>query len=100
MANPFSAQQMQEMGCIQWRELSDGTIIAAGPMAFGNGRLFLDVNSYGYGDCYCYDSLELAIKSMNEYDPDSGIEPQGWKRIPFSGRRRINGDPSTEYVNM
>ena len=96
----FTDKHMIENGYTAWRELPDGTIIAVGPMAFGNGRLFMDINSNGYEDCYCYDSLELAEKSMNEYDAQSGVEPQGWKRHPYSGRRRINGDPETEYVNM
>lgn len=96
----FTDEQMRKMGYTSWRELPDGSILAVGPMAFGNGRLFVDVDSNGYSDCYCYDSLEQAEKSMVEYDPESGIEPQGWKRHPFSGRRRVNGDPTTEYVNM
>lgn len=95
----FSDKEMREMGYTDWRVLPEGSIMAVGPMAFGNGRLFLEVNSSGYEDCYCYDSLALAQKSMNEFDPQSGVEPQGWKRHPFSGRRRTNGDASTEYIN-
>ena len=95
----FTDKQMESMGYKSWRELPDGTMLACGPMAFGNGRLFVDINQTGYEDCYCYDSLEIAEKSMAEYDPDSGAEPQGWKRHPYSGRRRTNGDPATEYVN-
>ena len=96
----FTPEQMQSFGYTAWRELKDGTIIAVGPMAFGNGRLFMDVNVNGYEDCYCFDSMDEATKSMNEYIPESGIEPQGWKRHPFSGRRRPNGDASKEWVNM
>jgi len=93
----FTDKQMNEMGYTAWRVLPDG-IIAVGTMAFGNGRLFMDIHSYGYEDCYCYDSLELAHASMLAYDPESGVEPQGWKRHPFSGRRREGGDASKEYV--
>lgn len=96
----FTSEQMKSFGYTDWRELPDGSIMAVGPMAFGNGRLFLEVNINGYEDCYCYDSLELAKKSMDEFVPESGIEPQGWKRHPFSGRRRPNGDATKEYVNM
>lgn len=99
MNMPFTSEQMIDMGYTSWRCLPDGTIVAVGLMAFNNGRLFMDINSYGYEDCYCYDSLDLAEKSMNEYMPESGIEPQGWKRHPASGRRREKGDPATEYIN-
>ncbi|NCQ51902.1 hypothetical protein GW796_08415 [archaeon] len=94
----FTDKQMKDMGYTAWRELPDGIILAVGNMAFGNGRLFVDVNNCGYEDCYCYDSLELAEKSMKEYNQDVDKEPEGWKRHPFSGRRRENGDKSKEYV--
>jgi hypothetical protein len=96
----FTDEQMLEMGYTKSRELEDGTILAVGPMAFGNGRLFIGINSSGYEDCYCYDSLELAEKSMEEFNPETDKEPQYWKRHPFTGRRREKGDPSTEYVRM
>jgi hypothetical protein len=99
MDMPFTDQQFKDMGYTSWRQLPDGTILAVGEMAFNNGRLFVDINSYGYEDCYCYDSLELAKKSMDEYNPEVDKEPEGWKRHPYSGRRRTNGDPATEYVN-
>lgn len=91
---------MEQMGYTSWRELEDGTIIAVGPMAFGNGRLFLDVNYMGYEDCFCYDSLELAEKSMLEFNPETQKEPTYWKRHPFTGRRREGGDPTKEIVRM
>lgn len=97
---PFTDEEMKQMGYTSWRLMPSGILIAVGPMTFQNGRLFMDVNSTGYEDCYCFDSLELAEQSMKQYDEDSGVEPQGWKRHPFSGRRRKNGDPSTEYMNM
>ena len=96
----FTDEQMLEMGYTKSRQLKDGTILAVGPMAFGNGRLFVDINSSGYADCYCYDSLELAEKSMNEFNPETDKEPTYWKRHPFTGRRREKGDPDNEYVRM
>jgi hypothetical protein len=100
MTIPFTDEQMKEMGYTSWRELPDGTILAVGPMLFGNGRLFVDINGYGYEDCYCYDSLELAEKSMLEFNPDTDKEPKYWKRHPFTGRRREGGDPAKECVRM
>lgn len=99
MTTRYTDKQLKEMGYTNWRELPDGIILAVGPMAFGNGRLFVDINDYGYEDCYCYDSLELAEKSMQDYNPDTDKEPGYWKRHPFSGRRRVNGVPTTEYIN-
>lgn len=96
----FTDTEMREMGYTNWRTLPGGTILAVGPMAFGNGRLFVDINAYGYEDCYCYDSLELAEKSMLEFNPETEAEPFGWKRHPFSGRRREGGDPKKEIVRM
>ena len=95
----YTKQEMLAFGYTKWRELPDGTILAVGPMAFGNGRLFVDVSNNGYEDCYCYDSLELAESSMNIYNPETDEEPEGWKRHPYSGRRRENGDKNKEYIN-
>ncbi len=97
---PFSEEQMKSFGYTNWRVLDNGVILAVGPMAFNNGRLFVDINSHGYEDCYCYDSLELAEQSMLEFNPEAEPEPTGWKRHPFSGRRREGGDPSKEIVRM
>jgi hypothetical protein len=98
MAIPYTDKEMLEMGYTNWRELLDGTILAVGPMMFNNGRLFVDINSSGYAYCYCYDSLELAEKSMLDFNPEVDKEPQGWKRDPYTGRRRENGDPTKEIV--
>ena len=93
-------REMLDMGYTKFKELPDGTILAVGPMAFGNGRLFIDINSSGYADCYCYDSLALAEKSMNELNPETDKEPNYWKRHPFTGRRREKGDPTIEYIRI
>jgi len=98
MTIPFTDNQMKEMGYTNWRELPDGTILAVGPMLHGNGRLFVDIDSCGYADCYCYDSLDIAEKSMLEFNPEKDKEPEGWKRHPTTGRRREKGDPATEKV--
>ena len=96
---PFTEEEMKSWGYTSWKLLDSGQLVAVGPMLHGNGRLFLDVCPNGYGDCYCYDSLELAEKSMAEYY-DEKIEPEGWKRHPFSGRRRENGNKLKEYVSL
>ncbi len=94
----FTDKELKDMGYTSQRVLDDGTILAVGPMIPPNGRLFVDINSSGYEDCYCYDSLDLAYQSMMAFNPSVDKEPQGWKRHPFSGRRRPNGDASKEYI--
>lgn len=53
----------------------------------------------GYMDRWCYDSATKAIIHATAWDGASDTEPDGWHRHPRSGRRRENGDPTTEYVN-
>lgn len=77
VAMPFPDEQMKGWGYCEWRCLSDGTVLAVGPMLFGNGRLYVDVHAQGHGDCYCYDSLEKATASMVEFDPEIDQEPNG-----------------------
>lgn len=95
---PFSDEEMKSMGYTHWRLLEDGELMAVSAMLFSNGRLFVGVNRNGYEDCYCYDSVEKAIDSMNNFNPILDSEPDGWKRHPTSGRRRENGDKSKEVV--
>lgn len=94
---PFEDSQMRQWGYVAWRCLDDGTVLAVGPMLFGNGRLYVDVHAQGHADCYCYDDLEVAIAALQAFMPNSE-EPTGWKRHPATGRRRPRGDPSKEYV--
>lgn len=50
-------------------------------------------------DRWCYSSLQCAAAALTEWG-SRGYEgePQGWHRHPKSGRRRVNGDPDTEYI--
>jgi hypothetical protein len=95
---PFTEQQMWAWGYLAWRVLPDGSVMAVGPMLFGNGRLYLDVHEAGYGDAYCYDSVDRAIEGMQRFDPAIDEEPGRWKRHPYTGRRRPDGDPAQEHV--
>lgn len=96
----FTQEELSKMGYTASRKLPDGTILAVGPMLGNNGRLFIDIHPNGYEDCYCYDSLEAAHSSMMNYNPQTDKEPEGWKRHPFTGRRRPSGDASKEYIAM
>lgn len=97
---PFSERDMAAWGYQAWRCLDDGTVLAVGPMGFGNGRLYWDVHQDGYTDFYCYDGLAAAEQSMLAFDPKAEHEPTGWKRHGSSGRRRPGGDPAQEYVSL
>ncbi len=97
---PFTSEQMYEFGFLDWRCLDDGTVLAVAPMAFGNGRLMVDVDACGYADFYCYDGLDAALDSMRAFDHETQTEPTGWKRHGATGRRRPGGDPEKEFINM
>lgn len=67
-------------------------------MMYG-GRISIGTRGFlTLDDCWCYDSVELAVKALEAWDGDG--EPTGWKRHPASGRRRPEGDESKEYVYL
>lgn len=54
-----------------------------------------------YIDRWCYGSREAAVAAMQawtDYDKWPDTEPTGWHRHPPTGRRRKDGDPSTEEI--
>lgn len=56
---------------------------------------------YNYEDRWCYHDFNVALAAAHAWACD-GLrgEPEGWHRHPTTGRRRTDGDPATEYVNM
>jgi hypothetical protein len=79
------------------RVLPDGRVIGVKRLLF-HWTLHVDVNWYGYADNYCYETLEQAMAGYGQWT-GSG-EPTGWHRHVKTGRRRPNGDPAQEYVNL
>lgn len=70
------------------------------PMIFTNRVTIGAVDdAYGYDDGWCYNSHEAALAAAEAWDPRTQKEPEGWHRHPRSGRRRVDGDPATEYVS-
>lgn len=55
-------------------------------------------DAYGYADRWCYASEAKAREALEAWDGTG--EPTGWHRHPDSGRRRPDGDPAQEYVNL
>ncbi len=53
----------------------------------------------GYTTHWCFDKLEDAIEALEEWDPATQAEPEGWFRHVSTGRRRPGGDKNQEYVN-
>jgi hypothetical protein len=63
--------------------------------------LLSDLAEWGYGDRWCYDSLWAAMEGMAEWASRGGEgEPTGWHRHVDTGRRRPDGDPAKEYVEL
>jgi hypothetical protein len=79
------------------RALPDGRVIGVMRLLF-HWTLHVDVDWYGYNDRYCYATLEQAMAGFNQWTGDG--EPSGWHRHVKTGRRRPNGDPALEYVNL
>lgn len=61
-----------------------------------------DFTWFAYSDRWCYKSHKAALAAFEDWDPTTYVfgvsEPQGWHRHPPTGRRRENGDPSTEEI--
>lgn len=72
-------------------------IVALTPMIF-TWAIVYGLDRYGMAGRYCYDDVQAALTAYSEWSGNVGTEPAGWIRHPETGRRRINGDPSTEYV--
>lgn len=82
------------------RELADGRVLYLRPMLHGN--LQLGVSPHGraqwFDNLWCYHDVDAAWRAAFGWD-GSG-EPSGWYRHPQTGRRRPDGDPAREYVDL
>jgi hypothetical protein len=79
----------------------DGNYVAYYPLLMHwtiiSGHLDL---TYGYEDRWCFGDQKNVEDCFNAWKAkDFNGEPEGWVRHPKTGRRRINGDPATEYIN-
>lgn len=79
------------------RQLPDGRWLAVAQMTF-NGRLFFDLDYFGFECCYCYKTLAEAYAVMMAFDPAVDDEPQGWFKDPMNNRIRPGGDKSKETI--
>jgi endo-alpha-1,4-polygalactosaminidase (GH114 family) len=77
--------------------IGDGIYAAIKPLMFHWTLVVGQVGNYhGYEDQWCMKDRATAEKAIREWDGNG--EPKYWHRHPLSGRRRVDGDPSTEYV--
>lgn len=95
---PFSHQELSSWGMRYYRVFEDGEVWAVSPYSISNGRLFIDLNGIGYGDFYCFCDYPTALKALQEFDPKTMKEPEGWHRHYKTSRRREGGDPSKETI--
>lgn len=52
-----------------------------------------------YDNRWCFATKEMAVNAVAEWATRAFEgEPEGWHRHPPTGRRRTDGDPSTEYI--
>ncbi len=100
----FTLEFMEENCAVYWREIGDSVHIV---YDYGyNGRLCMDCSQTCYESFYCFSSVELTVKALDDYakaleeNPNADVEPEGWHRHSPTGRRRTNGDKSTEYINF
>jgi hypothetical protein len=96
---PFGEESLSSMGYQYFRVFEDGQVWAVAPYSISNGRLFVDLESTGYRDFYCFCDYPTALKALQEFDPANMKEPEGWHRHFSTSRRRPDGDASKEYIN-
>jgi hypothetical protein len=77
-----------------FKRFADGRVAAIMPMG-AIDVLAVDINPWGHNDPYYYRSGGSAAQALLAWDGE--LEPSGWFRHPPSGRRRVDGDPATEY---
>lgn len=77
----------------------DGRVAAVTALTFGQAQICLgrDDDKFGYENFWVYSTIDKAIQALKDWD-GSGGEPEGWHRHTATGRRRTDGDPSTEYI--
>lgn len=79
----------------------DGLRVSIKPLMYTSAILIGPAHDItnAYDDRWCYkntgDALSAALAWTGPYP---GTEPTGWHRHPDTGRRRENGDPSTEKI--
>lgn len=85
----MNIEELQEIepNAVICKELQDGSTIAVWPFAF-TWALVYDVDRFGYGGRFCFETLGDAIAAFYEYKggvdevPENTIKPKGRKKSP------------------
>lgn len=98
----INGYELDEQGFIRQRRLPDQRLLAVDPMGIG-ARLGIGPkppleDSPTFDNAWHFLSIESALDALSTWNPDEETEPTGWHRHPDTGRYRISGDPSLEYV--
>lgn len=84
-------------GYTDYRRFANGRDAAITRLMF-TFAILADLTQWGYGERWCYHTYRDARAALDAWLGEDGTEPQGWHRHPDTGRRRENGDPSTEVI--
>lgn len=79
----------------------DGRMVWVIDLMFTSAIVIGDENAATYDDRWCYTTRQEAFAHACAWlmgEPMTA-EPTGWHRHPPTGRRRVNGDPTTETVS-
>lgn len=95
--NDSLIDRIREQGYLLVVEKPGGNICAIHRLMY-TYAILSECDFFGYGDRWCYSTLEKAQEALRAWSGESGTEPMGWHRHPRTGRRRPDGDPNKEYV--
>lgn len=101
MAKLESLQQLVRrypMLYIRWRILDSGDAVWVHRQIFNTELCIGRPETGEIRDAWSYETDDAALVAYRAWNPLEAPEPQGWVRHPRTGRRRANGDPSTEVV--
>lgn len=93
--NPEDLAEEVRRSYHSFKSLPDGRLCGIMKLLF-HWTIHVDIDPVGYGDRYCYQTLDLAVEAMEKWDGTG--DPDNWHRHPKSGRRR-DLETGREWVN-
>ena len=76
------------------KRFADSRICGILPLLY-HWTMHVDISEWGYEDRYCYQTKELAIAALKEWNGKG--DPKNWHRHPKTGRRR-NPETGEEWI--
>lgn len=98
----FARRRLEELGyeTSAVRVLPDGRIVWIQPFAYTSAIMCMRPGQDLFEDRWCFHSTTAALTALWAWSTALEPEPTGWHRHLPSGRRRPDGDPGKEYVNL